>query len=155
MERLGGRIGSVFGTNVPAMVVYRPEATREKIEGLAAKTNRAPRDVSVEVSGAEVRVTDSEAGYVAADTMEELLEELELRGVSVHIAAMKGPVRDVAARAGWPERFGPAIEHFSLEDALESLGLWKPQGGSSGAEPGGASDHSQDAPSEPEQGQKG
>ena len=75
---------------------------------------------------------------VAADTMEELLGELELRGVSVHIAAMKGPVRDIAARAGWHERFGPAIEHFSLEDALESLGLRNPQGEPSRSDAGGA-----------------
>lgn len=65
---------------------------------------------------------------VAAETMEGLMEELEIRGISMHVAAMKGPVRDIAAKAGWPERFGSAVDHFSLEHALESLGLWNPEG---------------------------
>lgn len=72
---------------------------------------------------------------VAAETMEGLVEELKTRGVSVHVTAMKGPVRDVAAKAGWPQKFGPAIDHFSLEDALESLGVWKrPKDGPARAE---------------------
>lgn len=58
--------------------------------------------------------------------MERLIEELGLRDISVCVAAMKGPVRDVAAKAGWPERFGPTIDHFSLEDAIDALGLWSP-----------------------------
>lgn len=82
---------------------------------------------------------------VAADTMERLMEELTLRGISVHVAAMKGPVRDVAAKAGWPDRFGPAIDHFSLEDAIESLGLWNPDDNPSQAEP----DHGRSPATEP------
>jgi len=26
---------------------------------------------------------------------------------------------------GWPEKFGPGIDHFSMEDALEFVGMWK------------------------------
>ena len=63
---------------------------------------------------------------VAVETMEGLIEELELRRVSVHVAAMKGPVRDVAARAGWPRKFGPAVDHLSLEETLEFLGVCEP-----------------------------
>lgn len=63
---------------------------------------------------------------VAVETMEGLMEELELRRVSVHVAAMKGPVRDVAARAGWPQKFGPAVDHLSLEETLEFLGVCEP-----------------------------
>lgn len=75
---------------------------------------------------------------VAAQTMEELMEELKLRGISVHIAAMKGPVRDVAAKAGWRERFGPRLDHLSLEGALQVLGLWEPGDGHSRAGAGRA-----------------
>ena len=49
------------------------------------------------------------------------------RETSVHIAGMKGPVRDVVKKARWPEKFGPAIAHFSIEDALASTGLWRPE----------------------------
>lgn len=89
---------------------------------------------------------------VAAEMMEGLVEELKVRGISVHVAAMKGPVRDVAAKAGWPENFGPAITHFSLEDALDSLGLWNSGDEPSQAEPGHGCSLTTDQP--PERGQK-
>jgi sulfate permease, SulP family len=62
---------------------------------------------------------------VAIDTLEELIDDMGSRGISVHIAGMKGPVRDVVKKAGWPEKFGPAIDHFSIEGALEFVGMWK------------------------------
>ena len=62
-ERLGERVRALFGVGVPAGVRYRSEAARAKVEGLAARVNREPRDASVEVSGTEVRVADSEEGY--------------------------------------------------------------------------------------------
>jgi hypothetical protein len=42
---------------------------------------------------------------------------------------MKGPVRDITGRAGWPEKFGRRIAHFSIESALGAIGAWPPQGG--------------------------
>lgn len=88
-ERLGGRIRTPFGVGVPAEVRYRSEVARAKIEGLAARVNREPRDASVEVSGAGVRVSGSVEGYrldAAATTanlgraMESLSGEAEMSG---------------------------------------------------------------------------
>ena len=36
-------------------------------------------------------------------------------------------MRDVVKKANWPEMFGLAIDHFSIEDALESMGRWRPE----------------------------
>lgn len=60
---------------------------------------------------------------VAVETLEVLIEEMRSQGVTVRIAAMKGPVRDVIARAGWHERFGEHISYFSIEQALEAVGI--------------------------------
>jgi sulfate permease, SulP family len=73
-------------------------------------------------------VNDMDA--VAVDTLGILMGEMKLQGVDVHIAAMKGPVRDVTARAGWKERFGERIGHLSIERALEAVGAegWVAEG---------------------------
>lgn len=60
---------------------------------------------------------------VALQALEELTERAGARGIEVHVAGMKGPVRDVAARAGWYDRFGARVEHLSLEDAARELAL--------------------------------
>jgi anti-anti-sigma regulatory factor len=62
---------------------------------------------------------------VAIDPPEELIEDMGSRGISVHIAGTKGPVRDVVKKAGLPEKFGPAVDHLSIEDAFEFVGMWK------------------------------
>lgn len=67
-------------------------------------------------------VNDMDA--MALHTLEGLIEDLEARGVTVRIAAMKGPVRDVTGRAGWPAKFGDRIAHFSVESALRAAGVW-------------------------------
>ncbi len=74
------------------------------------------RDIILDFSG----VNDMDA--VAVETLEMLMGEMGAQGVTVHIAAMKGPVRDITARAGWPERFGERVSHMALESALEAVG---------------------------------
>jgi sulfate permease, SulP family len=65
-------------------------------------------------------VNDMDA--VAVETLEELMADFAVQGVELHIAAMKGPVRDITARAGWPARFGARVGHFSVEQALARSG---------------------------------
>jgi sulfate permease, SulP family len=77
------------------------------------------RNIILDFSG----VNDMDA--VAVETLEMLIREMELQGVSVQIAAMKGPVRDLTERAGWPEKFGDRIGHFSIESALRAAGVWQ------------------------------
>jgi sulfate permease, SulP family len=74
------------------------------------------RDIILDFSG----VNDMDA--VAVETLEILMAEMGEQGVTVHIAAMKGPVRDITGRAGWPERFGARVSHMALESALEAVG---------------------------------
>jgi sulfate permease, SulP family len=70
-------------------------------------------------------VNDMDA--VAVETLERLMEELGSQGVTLHIAAMKGPVRDLTARAGWGARFDGQVGHFSVEQALQRIGAWTPR----------------------------
>jgi sulfate permease, SulP family len=77
------------------------------------------RNIILDFSG----VNDMDA--VAVETLESLIREMEMQGVSVRIAAMKGPVRDITARAGWPEKFGEHVSHFSIESALQAAGSWQ------------------------------
>ncbi|MEX2471108.1 MAG: sulfate permease [Gemmatimonadota bacterium] len=74
------------------------------------------RNIILDFSG----VNDMDA--VAVEALEVLMEEMGEQGVTVHIAAMKGPVRDITARAGWPERFGARVSHMGLDSALEAVG---------------------------------
>jgi sulfate permease, SulP family len=67
-------------------------------------------------------VNDMDA--VAVETLEALIATLDGHGMELHVAAMKGPVRDITARAGWPEKYGTRIAHLSLQDALQYLGAW-------------------------------
>jgi sulfate permease, SulP family len=78
------------------------------------------RNLILDFSG----VNDMDA--VAVETLQMLMHEMESQGVSVRIAAMKGPVRDITARAGWPEKFGDRVGHFSIESALQAAGVWQP-----------------------------
>ncbi|MFZ5817625.1 MAG: SulP family inorganic anion transporter [Bacillota bacterium] len=70
-------------------------------------------------------VNDMDA--VAVDGLESLMKEYAARGIEVVLAGMKGPVRDLVERAGWPAKFGRAIGYLSVEQALAALGLkgWK------------------------------
>ena len=62
---------------------------------------------------------------VAVETLEGLIESLEAQGIELRIAGMKGPVRDVTGRAGWPAKFGDRFAHYSVEGALRALGVWE------------------------------
>jgi sulfate permease, SulP family len=60
---------------------------------------------------------------VGLGTFGELLAALGDRGIAVHVAGMKGPVRDLVERAGWRHRFGDRIGHLSVAHAVVALGL--------------------------------
>jgi sulfate permease, SulP family len=76
------------------------------------------RTIVLDFSG----VNDMDA--VAVETLEGLMYEFRMQGVTVHVAAMKGPVRDITSRAGWPSRYGAQVGHFSVEQALEHSSAW-------------------------------
>lgn len=60
---------------------------------------------------------------VALKTLATMMCLLEEDGVATHIANMKGPVRDLAKKAGWYQQFQGRISHVSLHYALSDLGL--------------------------------
>lgn len=55
---------------------------------------------------------------VGLESLERLMAELDQRGLEVHLAGMKGPVRDVAARAGWSQRHAARAYHLGLDQAV-------------------------------------
>ena len=55
---------------------------------------------------------------VGLEGLEHLMVELDQRGIDVHLASMKGPVRDVVARAGWFERHAQRAFHLGLDQAV-------------------------------------
>lgn len=64
-------------------------------------------------------VNDIDAVALAA--MERVIDGYAEHGITVGFAGMKGPVRDLAARAGWPEKYGRMISFLSLQQAVAAL----------------------------------
>jgi SulP family sulfate permease len=58
---------------------------------------------------------------VALATMERVIGGYAEHGITVAFAGMKGPVRDLAERAGWPEKYGKLIGFLSLQQAVSEL----------------------------------
>ena len=57
----------------------------------------------------------------ALDALERLMEAYEEVHVRFAFAGMKGPVRDLVERAGWPAKFGRRVAYLSLPQALEGI----------------------------------
>lgn len=60
---------------------------------------------------------------VAIHTLEELMDAYREKGISFAFTEMKGPVRDLVARAGWHEKYGKHAEYVSIKHALRDIGL--------------------------------
>ena len=73
--------------------------------------------VIIDLSG----VNDIDA--VAIDALEEIIENYHGKQIQFLFAGMKGPVRDLVAKAGWEEKYGERIKHPSIQHALQSMGL--------------------------------
>lgn len=58
---------------------------------------------------------------VAIDVLQDRIDAFESQGIAVHLAGVKGPVRDLLERAGWYDRYGDRIRHPSLRHALAAL----------------------------------
>jgi sulfate permease, SulP family len=112
-------VSGVVILRVDASLYFANMAFLESWLRAAAAERADVRTIVLDFSG----VNDMDA--VAVETLEELIADFRVQGVELHIAAMKGPVRDITARAGWPGRFGRQTGHFSVEQALESVGAWR------------------------------
>ena len=88
------------------------------LEDLLRKTveeKKALKWVIIDLSG----VNDMDG--VAIDVLEEIMEMYRHRGIEFLFAAMKGPVRDLVAKAGWEEKYGNRIRFNTLQAAIEEI----------------------------------
>jgi SulP family sulfate permease len=58
---------------------------------------------------------------VAVSTMENIIKAYSERGIRFAFCCMKGPVRDLVAKAGWDEKYGEYIGYRSLQKALKRI----------------------------------
>ena len=64
-------------------------------------------------------VNDMDA--VALSVMERIVDGYAERDIAVAFSGMKGPVRDLAERAGWPLKYGRMVGFLSLQQAVSTL----------------------------------
>ncbi|MET3683800.1 SulP family sulfate permease [Alkalibacillus flavidus] len=62
-------------------------------------------------------VNDMDA--VAVDELDQLMQEYDDYGVEIHIANMKGPIKDLVAKAGWFDRYEDRIQYLSIDQSLD------------------------------------
>lgn len=58
---------------------------------------------------------------VALSAMERMVDGFAERDIAVAYSGMKGPVRDLAERAGWPSKYGKMVGYLSLQQAVSEL----------------------------------
>jgi sulfate permease, SulP family len=61
---------------------------------------------------------------VGVETLHQLLVDLERRGIRTAVAGLKGPVRDVLARAHWSAERRAQVAWLAPEHALQAWGAW-------------------------------
>ena len=58
---------------------------------------------------------------VALSALEKIIDGYAERDIAVAFSGMKGPVRDLAERAGWPAKYGKMVGYLSLPQAVSEL----------------------------------
>ena len=58
---------------------------------------------------------------VAIHTLEELMDTYREKGINFALSEMKGPARDLVAKAGWHEKYGKHVEYLSIKHALRDI----------------------------------
>ena len=90
------------------------EFMKRRVQRLVRDSGPGLRAVVVDASG----VNDIDTSAVEAFT--ELVDDLADRGITVHLATAKGPVRDVLTRAGTYQQLGDRV-HAEVHDAVLAL----------------------------------
>ena len=101
--RVDAALSFINATNIKRLLLTQAETLTEM-----------PRALVLDASG----INDIDA--TGAETLREVLVELEDRGVALHVTDVKGPVRDVLRRAGIWDELGDRI-HTSTDDALRAI----------------------------------
>ena len=110
-------------TALPGMLLLRVDASlyfanMAFVEDWLRSTLAGRSDVThiiFDMSG----VNDIDA--VALATMERVIGGYAEHGITIAFAGMKGPVRDLAERAGWPEKYGKLIGFITLQQAVSEF----------------------------------
>jgi SulP family sulfate permease len=97
-----------------AVSFVNAQFVKQLLTNEADRLEAEPRVLVLDASG----VNDLDA--TGADVMNELVTDLDRRGVELHLADVKGPVRDVLRRAGIWERMAARI-HATTNDAVEAV----------------------------------
>jgi SulP family sulfate permease len=84
-----------------------------------AAIDAEPRALVLDASGI------NDLDVTGAEMLQELLAEIDERGVTVHLTDVKGPVRDVLRRSGLWDRLGDRV-HTSTNDALDAIATRRP-----------------------------
>jgi SulP family sulfate permease len=109
----------------PDLYVTRPDASLyfANMAALETQLNEAVADRpelrAIVLDFAAVNDVDG----VAIDTLQDRMDAFAAQGIEVHLAGVKGPVRDLLARAGWNERYPGRTAHLSVAHALAALGV--------------------------------
>jgi SulP family sulfate permease len=103
--RVDAALSFVNAANIKKLLVAHAEGVAGPVP---------PRALVLDASG----INDIDATGVGM--LDELLPELEERGVTLHLSDVKGPVRDVLRQAGLWDRLGTRI-HSSTHDAVEAI----------------------------------
>ena len=92
------------------------EFFRDTVEHEVAKRGGGVRAVIVDA--ASISSIDSSGAHV----LEELIRQLDSRGITLHISGAIGPLRDRLARHGIAEMIGEGHLHPHVADAVEACG---------------------------------
>ncbi len=101
--RIDAALSFVNATNVKKLLIAHAEAVDEH-----------PMALVLDASG----INDLDA--TGADMFQEVITELEDRGVALHVADVKGPVRDVMRRSGIWDALGDRV-HTCTNDAVQAI----------------------------------
>ncbi|TVP78726.1 MAG: solute carrier 26 family protein [Gemmatimonadales bacterium] len=135
----------------PGVVVLRPdaaltfansEAVRSRIQDLVEGEAGTDGVHTLVLDFSAVNGMDS----TSAHTLLDLLREMRDRGVTLRLAAVKGPVMDVLVRAGIAERMGPAARHLTVAHAADAARADDAGGDDDGGDAGWAQSRSGSGP---------
>ncbi|NNE94800.1 MAG: STAS domain-containing protein [Acidimicrobiales bacterium] len=106
--RIDAALSFVNAVNVKKLVLSHADSITEE-----------PRALVLDASG----INDLDA--TGTEMLHELVEEIDDRGIALHLTDVKGPVRDVLRAAGIWDHLGDRI-HTSTNDALIAISAHRP-----------------------------
>ena len=110
---------------VPGLAILRFDVSLSylNVEFVKRRVHRAVEDHGPDLHAVVLDASGvNDVDTSAVEALSELLVELEERGIVVHVASVKGPVRDVLERAGVYQKLEGRV-HDEVHDAVESLAL--------------------------------